>query len=105
MRRLALVAANRAEEASLQKFIEADPQRKATYGAVLEQTARIYSGMTAQARQELVLDNMPAMSLPLRSAVTENVPILITSSRRMTETLADCPATTTARTETGIMPV
>ena len=68
MRRIGLVAAKRTEEAALQKFIEADPQRKATYGAVLEQTGRIYAEMTQKARQELVLDNLSSMSLPLRSA-------------------------------------
>jgi hypothetical protein len=69
MRRLGLAAARRSEEAALQKFIQADPQRKATYGTVLEQTSRIYADMSARARYELVLDNLPAMSLPLRTAV------------------------------------
>ena len=69
MRKLGLAAARRTEETSLQKFIDADPQRKATYGSVLEQTARIYAEMSARARYELVLDNMASMSLPLRSAL------------------------------------
>jgi hypothetical protein len=55
---------------ALQKFIDADPQRKATYGTVLEQTGRIYAEMSARARYELVLDNLASMSLPLRAALS-----------------------------------
>ena len=56
MRRLGLVATKRDEEAALQKYIDADPQRKATYGSVLDQTGRIYAEMTSRAQYELVLD-------------------------------------------------
>jgi len=70
MRKLGLAAAKRTEETALQKFIDADPQRKATYGSVLEQTGRIYAEMSARARYELVLDNLGGMSVPLRSALS-----------------------------------
>ena len=46
MKRLGLVATKRDEEAALQKYIDADPQRKATYGTVLEQTGKVYAEMT-----------------------------------------------------------
>jgi hypothetical protein len=66
MKRLHLVAIKREEEIGLQKFIEADPQRKAVYGTVLEQIGRIYSEMSNQAQFELVLDNLPTASILLR---------------------------------------
>ena len=62
MRRLGLVAAKRGEEAALQKFIDADPQRKATYGTVLEQTGKVYAEMTGRAQYELVLDTFSGAS-------------------------------------------
>ena len=68
MDRLRLVAAKQDEEVALQKFIDADPKRKATYGTVLEQTRRIYDDMTARAPYELVLDNLASTSLPIRLA-------------------------------------
>ena len=66
MERLKLVAAKQDEEAALQKFIDADPQRKATYGTVLEQTAKVYAEMTARAQYELVLDSLSSTSLLIR---------------------------------------
>ncbi len=62
MRRLGLVATKRGEEAALQKYIDADPQRKATYGSVLEQTGRVYAEMTSRAQYELVLDTFTGTS-------------------------------------------
>ena len=70
MRRLGLVATKRDEEAALQRYIDADPQRKATYGSVLEQTGKIYAEMTGRAQYELVLDNLSAMSQLVRLANT-----------------------------------
>ncbi len=70
MKRLGLVASKREEEAALQKFIDADPQRKATYGTVLEQTGKVYAEMTSRAQYELVLDNLSAMSQLIRLANT-----------------------------------
>ena len=43
-----------AQQQALQKFIEAVPQRKATYGAVLDQTGKIYADMASRAQYELV---------------------------------------------------
>ncbi len=66
MERLKLVAAKQDEEARLQRFIDADPRRKATYGTVLEQTAKVYAEMTARAQYELVLDSLSSTSLLIR---------------------------------------
>ncbi|MFB3855472.1 MAG: S46 family peptidase [Vicinamibacterales bacterium] len=68
MKRLQLVAKKQEEEAGLQKFIDADPQRKATYGNVLADTKRIYDEMSARAQYELVLDALPTSSLMIRLA-------------------------------------
>lgn len=68
MRKLGLTAARRAEEAGLQKFIEADPARRATYGTVLADTAKIYDEMAASFQYEMVLDNLTAMSTLIRAA-------------------------------------
>jgi len=62
MKRLGLVATKRDEEAALQKYIDADPQRKATYGAALEQTGKVYAEMTGRAQYELVLDTFTGTS-------------------------------------------
>jgi hypothetical protein len=74
MRRLGLVATKRGEEAALQKYIDADPQRKAIYGSVLEQTGTVYAEMTSRAQYELVLDTFSGassgMSLLVRMATT-----------------------------------
>jgi hypothetical protein len=66
MKRLHLVAAKQDEEAALQKFIDADAGRKATYGTVLAQTGKIYAEMTSRARYELVLDNLLTMAQVMR---------------------------------------
>jgi hypothetical protein len=66
MKRLQLVAAKRADEIGLQKFIDADAQRKAVCGTVLDQIGKIYADMSGQAQYELVLDNFPTVSLLLR---------------------------------------
>jgi hypothetical protein len=66
MKRLQLVAAKRAEEEALQKYIDADPRRKATYGTVLADTGRVYAEMSARAQYELVLDNLTSASQLLR---------------------------------------
>lgn len=67
MKRLGLVATKQAEETALQKFIDADPQRKATYGTVLEQTGKIYADMASRAQYELVLDNLASLSQSISS--------------------------------------
>ncbi|RPJ81995.1 MAG: S46 family peptidase, partial [Acidobacteria bacterium] len=68
MKRLQLVAKKEEEEAGLQKFIDSDPQRKATYGSVLADTRKIYGEISARAHYELVLDNLPTSSLMIRLA-------------------------------------
>ncbi len=62
MKRLGLVATKRDEEAALQKYIDADPQRKATYGTALEQTGKVYAEMTGRAQYELALDTFTGTS-------------------------------------------
>jgi hypothetical protein len=62
MKRLGLVATKRDEEAALQKYIDADPQRKATYGSALEQTGKVYAEMTGRAQYELVIDTFTGTS-------------------------------------------
>ncbi len=70
MRKLGLTAARRSEEAALQKFVDADPARRAAYGTVLADTARIYEGMAARFQYEMTLDNLVSMSALLRAAST-----------------------------------
>ena len=70
MKRLHLVAIKREEEVALQKFIDADPQRKIVCGTVLEQVGRIYTEMSSQAQFDLVLDNLPTVSILLRLGST-----------------------------------
>jgi hypothetical protein len=84
MERLKLVAAKQDEEAALQKFIDADPQRKATYGTVLEQTGKVYAEMTARAQYELVLDNLSSTSLLIRLGNT-----VFEASREMAKPTAE----------------
>ncbi len=66
MKRLQLVKNKQAEEIALQKYIDADPQRKAVYGKVLEETGKIYSDMSDHAPYDLVLDSFPTASLLVR---------------------------------------
>jgi len=54
--RLGLVARKQAEERELQKFIDADPTRRSTYGNVLKEVAAVYTEMTNTAPREQVLD-------------------------------------------------
>jgi hypothetical protein len=66
LKRLQLVARKQEEEAGLQKFIDADPQRKAVYGTVLDDTRRVYAEMAGRAQYELVLDSLPSTALLVR---------------------------------------
>ena len=70
MSRLKMVDMKRAEEVGLQKYIDAVPQRKATFGNVLADTGKIYAEMSAHATYELTLDNLTSMSLVLNAAAT-----------------------------------
>ena len=84
MSRLQLVAQKQQEEAGLQKYIDADPQRKATYGSVLEQTKKIYDEMSARAPYELVLDSLSSVSLLVRTGTT-----VLDASREMAKPSAE----------------
>ena len=55
LRRLQLVGKKRAEERELQKFIDADPTRKARYGNLLAEIDKIYQQMRNNADRDLVL--------------------------------------------------
>lgn len=70
MSRLKMVDMKRAEEVGLQKYIDAVPQRKATFGTVLADTGKVYTEMSARATYELTLDNLTSMSLVLNAAAT-----------------------------------
>jgi hypothetical protein len=58
MKRLGLVDRRRAQEADLQKFIDADSTRRARYGTLLSDIGRIYDEMRATADSEMLLDNL-----------------------------------------------
>jgi len=62
MKRMHLVDNKQAEERLLQQFIEADPQRKALYGTVLEEIGKVYREMSDHAASELILDNLRSSS-------------------------------------------
>jgi len=62
MKRMHLVDNKQAEEKLLQQFIEADPQRKALYGTVLEEIGKVYREMSDHAASELILDNLRSSS-------------------------------------------
>ena len=56
LRRLHLVDKRRNEEKGLQEFIDADKERKAKYGNILERISKVYEQIREQAECELVLD-------------------------------------------------
>jgi hypothetical protein len=68
MKRLHLADKKRAEEVELQKYIDADPQRKLLYGTVLEDIGKVYQEMSENATQEFVLDNLRSSSTILNLA-------------------------------------
>ncbi len=70
MKRLHLVDAKREEEKLLQQYIDADPQRKALYGTLLEDIANVYKNMSDHAASELVLDYLRSSSTLLGYAFT-----------------------------------
>jgi hypothetical protein len=84
MKRLQLVAKKQEEEAALQKFIDADPQRRARYGTVLADTGKIYEEMSARAQYELVLDSMTGVSTLLRLGA-----MVVDASREMAKPSAE----------------
>ena len=68
MNRLHLVQQKQAEEQELQKFILADPQRKARYGAVVDDLSGVYNEMSTWAPREMVLNTLVQSSQLLRRA-------------------------------------
>ncbi len=70
MPRMKLVDLKRTEEAALQKYIDADAKRKATFGTVLADTGKVYAEMSSRAAYELTLDNLTSMSLLLNAGAT-----------------------------------
>jgi hypothetical protein len=70
MNRLHLTDNKRNDEALLQKFIEADPQRKAQYGTVLEEIGKVYQEMTDRGTSEFILDNLRTASMVYGLAFT-----------------------------------
>jgi hypothetical protein len=65
MKRLHLTESKQGEEKLLQQFIDAEPERKAKYGTVLEEIGRVYQEMTERGTSELVLDNLRSNSILL----------------------------------------
>jgi len=70
MKRLHIVENKQAEEKLLQQFIDADPQRKALYGSVLDDIGKVYQEMTDHAAAEMVLDNLRTSTSLLSYAFT-----------------------------------
>jgi Peptidase S46 len=62
LRRTDIVSARRTGEVELQKFIEADPQRKKKFGNVLSQIAEVYSEQAKQASLEFHLEQLRVAS-------------------------------------------
>lgn len=70
MKRLRLVDRRAEEENGLQRFIDADPSRKALYRTVLEEIGAIYQEMSSQAASEMVLDYLRGSSMMLSYGFT-----------------------------------
>jgi hypothetical protein len=58
MRRAGIVEKKRAEEAAFQRWLEADPARKARYGEVLPALDKAYQVLTATAQRDLLVQQM-----------------------------------------------
>ena len=70
MKRLGLVARKRVEEKTLQAFIDADPQRRAAYGALLNNISAVYAAMEETAQYDLTLQYLRSSSVMLGAALT-----------------------------------
>ena len=66
--RLKLADQKRAEEAELQRFIEADAKRKAKYGTLLADIGKIYEERSATAQPDMVMGYFRGSSRPLSNA-------------------------------------
>jgi hypothetical protein len=70
MRRLKLLDARRAEERSLQEFVQADSARAARMGNLLTDIGTVYAGMRLTALRDMVLDQLPRASILLDAGIT-----------------------------------
>jgi len=70
LKRLSLVEKKRAGEKDLQKFIEADAERKTKYGSLLAEIGSIYQQMEDEAEQAMVLSYLLRSSSLLGNAYT-----------------------------------
>jgi hypothetical protein len=70
LKRLQLVKKKKYEEENLQRFIDADEQRKRLYGTVLQDIGKIYDEMRVNADKELLLDYFRQSSTMLNTAYT-----------------------------------
>ena len=70
LRRLGLVAKEREEEERLQRWIDADPARKARYGTVLAETDAVYREMALTSPRDITLDYLRVSSTLLSTAIT-----------------------------------
>lgn len=76
LKRLSLVERKREEERDLQRFIESDPSRNATYGTLLNDIGIVYDEMHTRAGIELTLDYLK------QAAVMVNVASMINDAAR-----------------------
>ncbi len=70
LNRLNIVEKKRQEEAELQKFIEADKNRKAKYGSLLQDIGAVYDKIRAHSQRSLILSYLRRSSLMLNWAYT-----------------------------------
>ena len=70
MQRLGLVERRRAQEAGLEKFIDADAARRVRYGSVLPEIGRIYAAMRAAFEYDMLLDYLRGSVNLLNAAST-----------------------------------
>ncbi len=68
--RVGLVQSKKAEELELQRFIQADPERKEEYGNVLRDIGKLYDETRATAPHDLTLRYLTGSPMPLRIATT-----------------------------------
>jgi hypothetical protein len=89
MQRMQLVAKKQEEEVALQKFINADPQRKTTSGTTLADTRKIYAEMSSRAQNELVLDALQMTGSGGISQTLRMANSVLEASREMAKPSAD----------------
>jgi hypothetical protein len=70
LKRLSLVKQKRNEEAELQKFIDADAERKVIYGNLLDEIGEIYTEIRKTAERDRILGYSTRSSTPLSTAYT-----------------------------------